>query len=121
MQGHTALIGQMQLIGDRLVTGGSDGRVILWDLANNSCIHQLCAHDNSITSLQFTDRYIVSAGNDGRVKLWDLDNGEFIRELTMPCEGVWKVGIKDDRVLLVLQRGGKTVVELLSFRPEDHY
>lgn len=36
-----------------VVTGGSDGRVLVYDLDKFSCIHRLCAHDNSVTSLQF--------------------------------------------------------------------
>jgi WD40 repeat protein len=119
LQGHTSLVGQLQLSNDRLVTGGSDGRVIVFNLANIECIHRLCAHDNSVTCLQFNDRFIVSGGNDGRVKLWDIQTGSFIRELTAPCEVVWRVSFKDDRVAILCKRAGSTVLEIVSFRPED--
>lgn len=62
LQGHTSLVGQLQLTNDLLVTGGSDGRVIIFSLSTFECLHRLCAHDNSVTCLQFDDRFIVSGG-----------------------------------------------------------
>lgn len=44
------------------MTGGSDGRVIIFSLSTFECLHRLCAHDNSVTCLQFDDRFIVSGG-----------------------------------------------------------
>lgn len=72
LQGHTSLVGQLQLdpISNVLVTGGSDGRVIVFSLTTFETIHRLCAHDNSVTCLQFDERFIVTGGNDGRIKLW---------------------------------------------------
>jgi F-box and WD-40 domain protein CDC4 len=123
LQGHTNLVGQLQLFGDRLISGGSDGRIIIFDLTNlesrEPCRHRLCAHDNSVTSLQADDRFVVSGGNDGRVKLWEVATGRFIRELTKPCDAVWRINFKEDRVVVLLQRDGKTVLEVISFRPSD--
>ena len=112
LQGHTSLVGQLQLTNDVLVTGGSDGRVIIFSLSTFECLHRLCAHDNSVTCLQFDDRFIVSGGNDGRVKLWDLRTGAFIRELSKPCEAVWRVTFKEDKCVVLCKRGGKTVMEV---------
>jgi F-box and WD-40 domain protein CDC4 len=111
LTGHTSLVGQLQLTNSILVTGGSDGRVIIFDLSTFECLYRLCAHDNSVTCLQFDDRFIVSGGNDGRVKLWDLRSGAFVRELTKPCEAVWRVTFKDDKCVVLLKRAGKTVME----------
>ncbi|WVW81435.1 hypothetical protein I302_103429 [Kwoniella bestiolae CBS 10118] len=119
LQGHTALVGQLQLSSNRLITGGSDGRVIIFDLNNLSTLHRLCAHDNSVTCLQFNDKFIVSGGNDGRVKLWDVNSGRFIRELTRPCDAVWRIGFRADRVVLLCQREGRTCLEVISFRPGE--
>ncbi|KAK8844560.1 hypothetical protein IAR55_006407 [Kwoniella newhampshirensis] len=119
LQGHTALVGQLQLSDTRLITGGSDGRVIIFDTQTLTCVHRLCAHDNSVTCLQFDDRFIVSGGNDGRVKLWDVRTGAFVRELTKPCDAVWRVSFKGDRVVVLCQRRGKTCLEVISFRPGE--
>lgn len=116
-QGHTSLVGQLQLLDNTLVTGGSDGRVIVFSLKTYECLHRLCAHDNSVTCLQFDDRYIITGGNDGRVKLWDFNTGKFIREICEPCEQVWKVSYRDDKVVILCKRGEKTCMDVITFRP----
>lgn len=97
LQGHTSLVGQLQLTDDVLVTGGSDGRVLIYSLKTFECLRRLWAHDNSVTCLQFDDRFIVTGGNDGRVKLWDFASGNYVRELCAPSEAVWKVNYRDDK------------------------
>ncbi|TKY88062.1 hypothetical protein EX895_003158 [Sporisorium graminicola] len=116
-QGHTSLVGQLQLLDNTLVTGGSDGRVIVFSLKTYECLHRLCAHDNSVTCLQFDERYIITGGNDGRVKLWDFTTGKFIREICEPCEQVWKVSYRDDKVVVLCKRGEKTCMDVITFRP----
>jgi F-box and WD-40 domain protein CDC4 len=81
LQGHTSLVGQLQMRGNTLVTGGSDGSVRVWSLEKMAPIHRLAAHDNSVTSLQFDDTRVVSGGSDGRVKVWDLKTGQLVRGL----------------------------------------
>jgi len=96
-QGHTSLVGQLQLTDTTLVTGGSDGKVIIFSLESYTMVHQLLAHDNSVTCLQFDDRFIVTAGNDGKVKLWNFKTGEFVRELCDQSDQIWKVSFRDDK------------------------
>lgn len=115
LQGHTTLVGQLQLRDSVLVTGGSDGRVIVFSLSTLECLHRLCAHDNSVTCLQFDDRFLVTGGNDGRVKLFDFKTGQFIRELAEPCEAVWRITFREDKVVIMCRRQGRTVSD--SFTP----
>jgi F-box and WD-40 domain protein CDC4 len=70
--GHTSLVGQIQMRGNTLVTGGSDGSVRVWDLEKLRCVTRMAAHDNSVTSLQFDDKIIVTGGSDGYVKVFSL-------------------------------------------------
>lgn len=69
LMGHTSLVGQIQMRGNTLVTGGSDGSIRVWDLAQLKCVLRMAAHDNSVTSLQFDDKIIVTGGSDGYVKV----------------------------------------------------
>ncbi|GAA6013519.1 hypothetical protein JCM11491_006108 [Sporobolomyces phaffii] len=139
LQGHTSLVGQLVLVpgsgsgsgsssssgGEShhtpatLVTGGSDGRVIVFDLETFDTRHRLCAHDNSVTCLQVDDRFIVTGGNDGRIKLWDLRTGQFVRELIDPCGAVWRVVFRDDKCVTLCRRDGKTLMDVRTFRPSE--
>ena len=119
LQGHTSLVGQLQMRGNTLVTGGSDGSVRVWSLASNTPIHRLAAHDNSVTSLQFDDARIVSGGSDGRVKIWDTSTGGLIRELSNPAEAVWRVAFESERCVIMACRGGRTIMEVWDFAPPN--
>ena len=117
LQGHTSLVGQLQMRQNTLVTGGSDGSVRVWSLSSYSPIHRLAAHDNSVTSLQFDDSRIVSGGSDGRVKIWDTHTGALIRELSQPAESVWRVAFESERCVVMASRGGRTIMEVWDFSP----
>ncbi|GAA5941939.1 F-box/WD repeat-containing protein [Sporobolomyces koalae] len=131
LQGHTSLVGQLVLLpsapsaasnmqpGATLVTGGSDGRVIVFDMTTFETVHRLCAHDNSVTCLQVDDRFIVTGGNDGRIKLWDFRSGLLIRELSEPCGAVWRVVFRDDKCVTLCRRDGKTLMDVRTFRPSE--
>ncbi|GAA5907581.1 F-box/WD repeat-containing protein [Sporobolomyces salmoneus] len=127
LQGHTSLVGQLILVPPSpssatpatLVTGGSDGRVIVFDLSTFDTIHRLCAHDNSVTCLQVDERFIVTGGNDGRIKLWDFQTGLLVRELIDPCGAVWRVVFRDDKCVTLCRRDGKTLMDVRTFRPSE--
>jgi F-box and WD-40 domain protein CDC4 len=112
LQGHTSLVGQLQMRGETLVTGGSDGSVRVWSLEKMAPIHRLAAHDNSVTSLMFDDARVVSGGSDGRVKVWDLKTGQLVRELGGVADAVWRVGVEEERCVVLASRGGRTVMEV---------
>jgi len=112
LQGHTSLVGQLQMRGGTLVTGGSDGSVRVWSLERFCPIHRLAAHDNSVTSLQFDDTRVVSGGSDGRVKVWDLKTGVLVRELIAQGEAVWRVAFEDEKCVAMALRNSRTVMEV---------
>ena len=116
LQGHTSLVGQLQMRGDTLVTGGSDGSVRVWSLERLVPIHRLAAHDNSVTSLQFNESRIVSGGSDGRVKVWDTKAGTLVRELSQPADAVWRVVFEEEKAIIMANRAQRTIMEVRPAR-----
>ncbi|PWN31109.1 WD40 repeat-like protein [Jaminaea rosea] len=48
-------------------------------------LYAICAHDNSISCIQFDEHFVLTGGNDGTVRLWNLHDGSFVRELVGPA------------------------------------
>ena len=114
LQGHSALVCQLQLSPTILATGGSDGRVITFSLETYTALQRIAAHDSSIISLQFDKNFLVTGGNDGRVRLYETETGNYVRELNEPGECVWKVAFVKCTCAIMCKRAGKTVVEIWS-------
>jgi len=118
LQGHTALVCQVQLSPEILATGGSDGRVITFDLSKYTVLHRIAAHDSSVTSLQFDHNFLVTGGNDGRTRIYETATGNYIRDLTDPSETVWKVAYLKHTCAIMCKRAGRTIVEIWNMRPK---
>jgi hypothetical protein len=61
--------------GDRIVSGGGDGTVRLWQLDGSPAGEPFKGHDDWVWSVAFSPKgdRIVSGGGDGTVRLWQLD------------------------------------------------
>ena len=60
--------------GDRLLSGGADRTVRVWDLAGSGgkCLHSLSGHFGWVTSVQYWGpNTIISASTDRSIALWD--------------------------------------------------
>ena len=69
--------------GQRIVSGGEDRTVHVWDAQSGSEIRQLTGHSDAIDSVIFgpKGKYIASAGHDKAVRIWDAKSGELIHSL----------------------------------------
>lgn len=117
LNGHTSLAGHLQISERRILSGGSDGRIMIYDAKTFETLHRIPAHDNSVTALQFDEQenVLVTGGNDGNVRLWDLESGEFVREVCEKSEQVWKVSfVRGDKCVVVSKRDAKTMMDLIS-------
>ena len=119
LQGHTALVCQIQLSPTILATGGSDGRVITFSLETYTILQRIAAHDSSVTTLQFDENFLVTGGNDGRVRLFETKTGKYIRDLAEPSESVWKVGYVGNTCAIMCKKARKTVIEVWSHDPPE--
>jgi WD40 repeat protein len=120
LQGHTSLVGQLQLYGDTVVTGCSDGSVRVWSLLKMAPIHRISAAEKSVTSLQVDHHRIISGSIEGTVRVWDRSTGELIRELGARSGRVWRVHMSESMAIVVRSSSNKLMLEVkeyLSHRP----
>ncbi|CAO1621629.1 unnamed protein product [Parajaminaea phylloscopi] len=83
-------------------------------------LYAICAHDNSVSCLQFDEHFILTGGNDGSVRLWNLYDGSFVRELVKPTAGIWKVAFRDDKVVWVAKQEDDSLsMSVIDFKPTD--
>ena len=65
-------------VGDRLISGGSDGRLRWWDLQSGECVREREAHQGTVQVLKVSPdgRRLACCGDDGAIRLWDLERGD---------------------------------------------
>src|SRR5262249_38315927 len=69
--------------GKRIVGGGADGTVMVWDLAKGLQGRCFEADRGTLHSIAFSPdgKWLVSGGEDGILKIWDATSGKRIRNL----------------------------------------
>ncbi|MGH8583113.1 MAG: caspase family protein, partial [Gammaproteobacteria bacterium] len=79
--------------GHLLLTGGSDGSAILWEVATGKEIRRLRGHSGKINSVAFSPdgRFVLTGGSDATMRLWNpWTSQELCRLISFP-DGTWAV------------------------------
>jgi WD40 repeat protein len=101
--------------GRRLVVGGAENTVKIWDVGNGRELHTLSGHNGDVWASAFSPdpdgRWIASAGEDSTVKVWDSRTGTLLRNfrghtglvtsLAFTTDGRWLVSGSRDRTVRV--------------------
>ncbi|KAK9235363.1 WD40-repeat-containing domain protein, partial [Lipomyces kononenkoae] len=69
--GHTGSVLCLQYDDQMMLTGSSDGTVIIWELPAYRPVRQLHDHKEGVLDLSFNDRYIATCSKDGTVIIRD--------------------------------------------------
>jgi F-box and WD-40 domain protein CDC4 len=114
LEGHTSLVGLLDLSHQRLVSAAADSTLRIWDPENGQCKSTLCAHTGAITCFQHDGQKVIS-GSDKTLKMWNVKTGEFVKDLLTDLSGVWQVKFNERRCVAAVQRNNMTYIEVLDF------
>jgi WD40 repeat protein len=69
--------------GDRLISGGNDGRLRWWDVQSGQCVSMQETCHGTIRSLKVSPdgKFLASCGEDGAILIWDLETSKHLRTL----------------------------------------
>jgi hypothetical protein len=86
-----------------LISGHSDGAIVLWNLATGESIKTLTGHQKAINTLVITPdgKTLISGSEDRTIKLWNLPSGELQKTLTGHRDAVSALAITPDGQTLV--------------------
>ncbi len=107
LKGHESWVHALQFSfdGETLVSGGCDGQLIWWSIAESEPkpIRTLPAHQGWIRRLALSvdGKVLASCGNDKRIVLWDWKSGEKIGELLGHERDVWSLVFHPDQKQLI--------------------
>eukprot|EP01087_Luapelamoeba_hula_P018043 TRINITY_DN5753_c4_g1_i3.p1 TRINITY_DN5753_c4_g1~~TRINITY_DN5753_c4_g1_i3.p1 ORF type:complete len:514 (+),score=83.01 TRINITY_DN5753_c4_g1_i3:250-1791(+) len=78
---HTDRVLCLMFQDDKLVTGGRDESVKIWDLSTGQCISTLTGHTDNVWYLQFDEKKIISGSADKSMRFWDMRTGQCTQTL----------------------------------------
>ncbi|MGH3854127.1 MAG: pentapeptide repeat-containing protein [Pseudonocardiaceae bacterium] len=85
LTGHTDVVWSVAWSpdGTRLLTGGADASVRVWDAATGEPLHQLGGHTGRVLSVAWSPdgTRLLTGGEDASVRVWDAVTGEPLHQL----------------------------------------
>lgn len=102
-QGHKAPVTCLDFNRGRLVSGGKDAVIILWDVVSEAGLFRLKGHKGVVTRCRFmkNGNILISSSKDTFVKFWDLDTQHCFKTLVGHRSEIWDfVLIRDDSLLV---------------------
>ena len=107
LQGHESWVLTLATTPDRqtLLSGGGDGRLIWWSLAEAkpNIVHQIDAHQGWVRDLALSPdgQLVASGGNDGKVKVWDARTAKLLQTLEGHAHHIYRVAFHPDGKQLI--------------------
>jgi len=97
--------------GKRIVSGGSDKTVKVWEWETGKCLQTMEGHRNSVRSVAFSPQgdNIVSGSEDKTVKVWSSKTGKCLQTLAGHQDSVLSIAFSGDGKSIISGSGDETV------------
>jgi len=113
LEGHVKYVRSIAFSpdGKRLISGGGDNKVKIWDVETRCPLGNLVGHEGSIGSVAFSSngRLIASGSYDKTVRIWDASTGRELKVLKGHGQQVGAVAFSRDSKRLISCSADKTV------------
>ncbi|XP_013410568.1 F-box/WD repeat-containing protein 4 [Lingula anatina] len=109
LTGHTDDVCRFVSRDNRVVSGGTDGRICVWSTNTGSGLYCISgAHDDEVSAIDTRGDLIVSGSRDSRLKIWSMsvEKGDMLRCNITAQERVWSVAISPDHRTFVSGTAG---------------
>jgi WD40 repeat protein len=111
--GHTEIVSDMGVKGDKLLTSSWDGMAKLWHINTGLIEQKFVGHKGHVYAAAFdnTGKWIATAGADRMAKLWDINTGEELKSFAGHADAVTSVDfINNDKYLITHSLDGTTKI-----------
>lgn len=97
--------------GHLLATGGTEGTITIWDVANRKILTSARGHREAVSSLSFSasDTLLASSSLDSTIGIWNASDGKRVRTLSGHSASVNSVAFSSSEDLLVSAGSDRSV------------
>ena len=106
MEGHEFTVWSLAITpdGQKIISGGQDATIRLWDFATGRELHKFVGHDGPVYRLVVMSdgkRLVSIADKDLAVKIWDLERLELISSLAPNSAHITSLAVSPDKRFIV--------------------
>ncbi|PPK57339.1 WD40 repeat protein [Malaciobacter marinus] len=89
------------------------GKIEIWDIKKNQCIHKLNKHTNLVSVLVITsDNKLVSGSWDETIRVWDIESGKCLKVLEGQKSFVYTLAVTPDGNTLVSSSSNPNIIKI---------
>jgi WD40 repeat protein len=111
--GHTEDILSVDISADssRLVSGGKDGRVVIWDTNTGNILQTIDAHNGVVTAVKFHPiaEIVISAGADNKIVVYDFAKQDLMYQWEQHEDDVLSLAINPEGTILASGGADKSI------------